>query len=108
MRFKLALLAGMAITALSLPSSAATASFVGRIEFMQYYPDYYGENVVRFANFTDRVNLYAKGGMADVLRDAYFAKAKVMLSYTVIPCPGSMTGTCGEPYYLQIQHTDIP
>lgn len=108
MRYPLALLAGLAIILVPLTSSAATASYIGRFEFMQYYPGYYGDNVVRFANFTDRVNLYAEDGMADVLRDAYFAKAKVMVTYTITPRPGGMTGTCGKPYYVQVQHTDIP
>ncbi len=108
MRFSLSLLAGIAISTASLSASAATASYIGRFEFMQYYPGYYGENVVRFANFTDRVNLYAEDGMAEVLREAYFAKTKVMVSYTITPCPGTMTGTCGKPYYVQIQQADIP
>ena len=108
MRSGLALLAGLAISALSLPTSAASGSYIGRFEFMQYYPGYYGENVVRFANFTDRINLYAEDGMAEVLREAYFAKAKVMVSYTITPCPSGMAGTCGKPFYVQIQHTDIP
>jgi hypothetical protein len=53
--------------------------------------------------------IYASNDTAGaLLREAFYRKTSVYVSYTPIVCPFGENGTCGNAGYVQVVAADIP
>jgi hypothetical protein len=85
------------------PSMASAENFSGQIRLVQKF----STTNLRFQT-TSAVSLYATGDLRDLLLQGFFRKATMDIGYTVIACPGGITGTCGNVNFVSVERGSIP
>ena len=97
-------IAGVLLAGVSLDASAA--NFNGKLDVVDYNS---ASNSARYYSYTAGLSIFAPTGVAgDLLREAYFEKATVNVSYTPIACPGGITGACGNLLFVSVSAAAIP
>ena len=94
-----ALLAGVSL-------DAHATNFAGKFDIA----DNFGTNTsTRFYNATVGLSVFAPAGIpGDLLREAFFRKTYVNVSYTPIACPAGITGSCGTVTTVSVSASNIP
>lgn len=91
MRRKALLVLGAGLMLLHLAVPAAAVNFNGKITLVQS-----GAAGTRFYVQPKNLSLYATGDMQAILLQAFFRKAAVDVTYTIMPCKGGINGTCAN------------
>jgi hypothetical protein len=78
-------------------------NFSGKITLVQV-----NSNGTRFFISGKNLSLFAPAEPREVLLQAFFKKAPVDVGYTVIACPGGITGTCGNVNFVNVNAVNIP
>ena len=88
-------------------SDANASNFAGKFDIAQTNSS--STTSTRYYNAAAGLSIYAPAGAsADLLREAYFRKVFVNVSYTAIACPGGVSGTCGQLFYITVDALNIP
>ena len=82
--------------------SAEAANFFGKITLVQVTGT---EGTLRFFVSGSTLSLFASGDFKDVLLHAFYHKATASIAYTVITCPGGITGTCGTVTFVSVDQS---
>jgi hypothetical protein len=100
------LLAGLLFGAACTDASATNYS--GKFDIAQ--SDNMGSpTTIRYYNMASALSIYAPANSnADILREAFFKKTYISISYTPIVCPGGVTGTCGTLVSISVNASNIP
>ena len=103
MRVKRLLSIGIALGLLLTVRPAQATNFHGTIRLVQVT-----SAGLRFLTATTPVSLYATGDAKEVLLQTFFKKGTVDIGYTVIPCTGGITGTCGNVNFVSVESSALP
>ena len=88
-------------------SDASATNFGGKFDIAQTSNS--STTSTRYYSAATALSIYAPvGPNADLLREAYFRKAFVNISYTPIACPPGTNGTCGQLTFITLDTTGIP
>ena len=101
MRYKLTVAVMFLILASAVPVLAD--NFVGKITLVQVT-----SLGTRFFVQPKGLSLFATGEYRDVLLESFYHKANVSVGYTKIPCPGGITGTCGNVNFVSVDQSNLP
>jgi hypothetical protein len=103
MRTKSLLWIGVVLGLLLAVQPAYAVNFHGKIQLVQVT-----SAGLRFMTVAPSVSLFASGDAKEVLLQAFYKKAAVDIGYTVIPCTGGITGTCGTVNFVSVNTTGLP
>ena len=87
---------------------ADAASFNGKFDIAQ--TDTFGSTTTaRYYSAAAQLSIYApEGANAELLREAFFRKTFVSVSYTPIACPPGTGGSCGALTFITVSAGNIP
>jgi hypothetical protein len=102
MRAKSLLCLGVILGLLLMVQPAHAVNFSGKIQLVQV------TSGLRFLAAGSPLNLFATGDAKEVLLQAFYAKAHVDIGYTVVPCTGGITGTCGTVNFVSVNSANLP
>jgi hypothetical protein len=103
MRHKSLFWVGVVSVLFLMVQPAAAVNYHGKIKLVQVT-----SAGTRFLTETGPVSLFATGDFKEVLIQAFFKKAALDIGYTVIPCTGGITGTCGNVNFVSVNTTGLP
>jgi hypothetical protein len=92
MRRKALLVLGAGLMLLQMAVPAAAVNFNGKITLVQSST----AAGTRFYVQPRNLSLYATGDLQAILLQAFFRKAAVDVTYTIMPCKGGINGTCAN------------
>ena len=97
------IMATLMVLVLLVATDAHAVNFSGKITLVQV-----NSNGTRFFISSAGLSLFAPAEHREVLLQAFFRKAPVDIGYTVTPCPGGITGTCGNVNFVNVVASNIP
>lgn len=72
-------------------------NYVGKIDLVQST-----SQGTRFFIRSQSLSLYATGDYLNILLQGFFRKSNFSISYTLITCPGSIQGKCGQVTFVSV------
>ncbi len=89
-----------------LSANAHALSYNGRIDLVQST----GANStsVRYYISAQGLSVFATGVNETILREAFFRKANVSISYQPMDCPNGTLGTCGSLTLITVHALNLP
>lgn len=101
MRMKNLLWTGVVLGLLLTVQPAQATNFNGKVRLVQVT-----SAGLRFlTDSSPAISLYATGDFKEVMLQGFYRKAGMDIGYTVIPCTGGITGTCGNVNFVSVNTT---